>query len=73
MPTKPADTYSTADDYFEVMCSVGRINLSSSGTDDPYAMAFRLIGEHGAEGHYFFPGPHEGQTVHVIVEHGGES
>jgi len=51
---------------FDVTCTVGRVEFGG-GDDTAYVSAFRLIAEHGADGHYSFPSE-LGGTVHVTVE-----
>jgi len=53
---------------FDVVCTVGRVVFGQSGDDTPVTAAFRLIGEHDAEGFYSFPRP-DGRTCTVNVMH----
>jgi hypothetical protein len=53
---------------FDVTCVIGRVELTEIG-EPAHVVAFRMIAEHDAEGHYSFPRANGG-TVNVTVEYG---
>lgn len=53
---------------FDVTCIIGHVDLTGTGDETPDEAAFRLIGQHRAEGTYNFP--HEdGRTISVTVDY----
>lgn len=53
---------------FDVTCVVGRVLLDAAAEESPLVAAFKLIGEHGAQGSFSFP-LEDGSICHVDVEH----
>jgi len=62
-----ARTARIKDNGFDVVCTIGRVDLVDCGPHSPSEAAFLLIGQHNAPGVYSFPAENGG-TMHVTVE-----
>lgn len=53
---------------FDVVCTIGRVELGPDGEDSPHVAAFKLIAQHDAPGTFSFP-MRDGGECAVTVEY----
>lgn len=53
---------------FDVVCTIGRVELGEDGEDSPHVAAFKLIAQHDTPGTFTFPMSDGGECA-VTVEY----